>query len=98
MSPCQAYAQMLCLRVFGLGRQGALHPTYYMLIAASSQLRTRDRCGNRGAYRGQAQRFQLLTVSFSLAAVLHLQSGSNKSTILVEQGKKLMKILKPSVW
>lgn len=64
MSPCQAYAQMLCLRVFGLGRQGALHSTYHMLIATSSQLRTRDRCWNRGAYRGQAQRFQLLTEFF----------------------------------
>lgn len=99
MSPCKAYAQMLCLRVFGLGRQGAPHPAYHMLIAASSQLRTRDRCGKGSTYQGQAQLFQFLTVSFFLAAVLHLQSGSNKSTPPpVEQGKKLMKILKPSVW
>lgn len=54
MSPCQAYAQMLCLRVFGLGRQRPPHPVYHMLIAASSQLRTRDRCGDRGTYQGQA--------------------------------------------
>lgn len=67
MSPCQAYAQMLCLRVFGLGRQRPPHPAYHMLIAAFSQLRTRDRCGDRGTYRGQAQCFQLLTVSFFLS-------------------------------
>lgn len=67
MSPCQAYAQMLCLRVFGLGRQGAPNPTYHMLIAASSQLRTRDRCGNRGAYQGQAQRFPAFNCEFFLS-------------------------------
>lgn len=67
MSLCQAYTQMLCLRVSGLGRQGALHSAYHMLIDASSQLRTKDRCGNRGTYTGQIRLFQLLGYEFFLS-------------------------------